>query len=232
MNSPRQQWPADRADASWVRLITLLGVFVLGIALAGCGSSSVSSTVQRQPSPEAPGPDSTANLIAAKICPAASGSGVSSSIPSLAGGVYFVQSASEARKLSGVPVITPAKLPAGLVIQGFEIPPGGGSGSSTATSLPIVTIDIARDCDPRSPTLLQLEESTAKLPARLTQGGPDAGTATKLTLGDKQVTWTTTNQSDGYAWQGKSITLSLIVITKGAVPLPEVEAMIVAMPNA
>lgn len=216
------------------QLLGVLSLCTLCIIMAGCGSSSsaVTPTAQLQlSSPVAPGPVATVALKSATICPTGPSSESGSSSASVTGGVYFVHSAAKARKLSSVPVITPAQLPAGIVIQGFEIPPGGGSSSSTPSGLPIVTIDFAHGCDSRSPTLMELEESTSKLSSRLAQGGPDAATVKKLALGGKQVTWSSTDRQDAFDWQEKNVMFSLIVVTKDAVPLPEIEAMIAAMPG-
>lgn len=226
-----------RSSRRWgSRAGRLLGALALCIILVGCGSSSSVATTTAQlelSSPVTPGPVATVALKSATICPAGPSPESGSSTASVIGGVYFVHSAAKARKLSSVPVAAPARLPAGLVIQGFEIPPGGGSSSSTKpAALPIVTIDFAHGCDPRSPALVQLEESTSKPQSRLAQGGPDAATVKKLTLGGKQVTWSSTDRQDGFEWQGKNVVFNLIVVTKDAVPLPEIEAMIAAMPGS
>jgi len=128
--------------------------------------------------------------------------------------------------LSKVPVIVPKVVPAGVMLQGYEIPFGGGVSTPGARQIAIVNIDFAGTCDPGSPALMQLEETTLGQPA-----SPILGTPTRLNLGGKSVSWLSGDRADTFGWRANKVSF-LLTLTTGAVPVNAVERMIAAMPSA
>lgn len=128
--------------------------------------------------------------------------------------------------MSKVPLVVPNLLPAGVMLQGYEIPHSGGASTPSSNQIAVVNVDFAHSCDLDSPTLMQLEETTLGQPP-----SPILGTSKKLNLGGKEVTWLSGERSNTFGWRTNKVSF-LLTVNNGALPLSAVERMIAAMPAA
>lgn len=121
-------------------------------------------------------------------------------------------------KLSGLHAVKPPKIPAGTIIQGYDVP--------YETGVHVVVVDITQSCDLFAPRVIQIKESdiNPSLPPSINSS------ATRLHIGGKVVGHFSGSKGGAYFWDGKELSYWLTVYNTAAVTEKQVEQMIAAMP--